>query len=80
MDLKKSGNELFQNGEISGALDLYLKAIAVFDASCSHFVSTILSNRAACYQNLEEHLQAAVDAALSITIRPEGLKAHYRRA
>lgn len=57
--LKEEGNNLFKEGKIAEALDVYTKALGIVDIKAGD-KAVILKNRAACHLKEEEY-QAVID-------------------
>jgi tetratricopeptide (TPR) repeat protein len=74
---KEAGNVLFRQGNNLGALAYYKRALTCKPASAA---ALLLSNRSLCTSNMQEHVQAALDADAAIVISADLEKAHYRRA
>lgn len=70
---KKKGNEFFAEKKYTAALDVYASALISTD-----FVPTILSNRCQAFIALEQWYNGLLDAAASLTIRPNSEKTWAR--
>lgn len=73
--LKDEGNKLFSQKDFSGAILKYTEAIAADNDN-----AILYANRAACYLNTKEYLNAASDARQAISIDPKCAKAYARLA
>jgi len=95
LELKAAGNQAFSRGDFTAAIENYSKAIFSVDKAnlkndspISETLATVLSNRAACHlricqiaSNSEQSARACVkDCTDALEIRPQTLKALYRRA
>lgn len=76
--LKAKGNELTTAGRHSDALMVYLSAIQTVSRTTG--VASLLSNRAICHNQLEQHSEALNNAIGAICCDPLLLKAHFHRA
>eukprot|EP01023_Acetabularia_acetabulum_P037052 TRINITY_DN3508_c0_g1_i1.p1 TRINITY_DN3508_c0_g1~~TRINITY_DN3508_c0_g1_i1.p1 ORF type:complete len:1029 (+),score=138.02 TRINITY_DN3508_c0_g1_i1:124-3210(+) len=65
--LKQSGNDHFRKQEISQALDFYLCALDLQKDK----ISALLKNRAECCLKTDNHLEAALDASVSLLLEYE---------
>lgn len=76
---KKAGNEAYESGKHTEAIQHYTDAL-----SCSVesrvFASICFCNRAACYRNLGQITDAIADCNLAIAFDPNYIKAISRRA
>ncbi|KAK0480202.1 hypothetical protein IW261DRAFT_1476695 [Armillaria novae-zelandiae] len=75
IELKDEGNRQFSQKNFSGAILKYTAAIAADENN-----AVLYANRAACYLNTKEYLNAASDARQAITIDPKYAKAYARLA
>lgn len=75
MSFKDLGNAAFKSGNYPQAIELYSRAIN--EAPNDH---TIISNRAAAYQNSAQYAAALADAERCIEIKPDWSKGHQRKA
>ncbi|KAK0469496.1 uncharacterized protein EV420DRAFT_1494816 [Desarmillaria tabescens] len=73
--LKDEGNKLFSQRNFSGAILKYAEAIVADENN-----AVLYANRAACYLNTKEYLNAVSDAKQAITIDPKYAKAYARLA
>lgn len=73
--LKDEGNGEFSQKNFSGAILKYTAAIAADENN-----AVLYANRAACYLNTKEYLNATSDARQAITIDPKYAKAYARLA
>ncbi|KAF8649568.1 hypothetical protein AX16_005730 [Volvariella volvacea WC 439] len=71
--LKQEGNTHFAQKEYGLAVAKYSEAIALDEKN-----AILLANRAACYLNLKQYLEASDDAEKAIQIDPKYAKAHAR--
>ncbi len=76
---KEKANNLFKKGDYDGAISLYSKLLDL-DTSNKTFTSTILANRALCYQKKNKLYDALSDINKSILLNENYWKAYYRRA
>jgi DnaJ family protein C protein 7 len=76
---KEKANESFKKGDYDGAIFLYTELLGL-DSGNKVFNSTILANRALCYQKQGNYIQALRDINRSIELNPYYVKAYYRRA
>ncbi len=76
---KEKANNLFKKGDYDGAIALYSKLLDL-DTSNKTFTSTILANRALCYQKKNKLFDALNDINKSISLNENYWKAFYRRA
>lgn len=56
---------------------MYTKALAAKPAN--ETAGALYSNRAACWQSLQEYKKACEDAEECIRVRPDWLKGHFRK-
>jgi len=75
---KEKANEIFKKGEYQKAIEAYTKLLEL-DPDNKNFNSTILANRALCYQKLGKHLDALADVNKSIAMNENYVKAYQRR-
>jgi len=85
MGRRETGNALFSRGDFDGAIAEYSAAlqdaIRLQDAGeRATQCAVLLSNRAACYLNLQQASLAARDAQLASRLAPDYAKAYYRLA
>ena len=78
-DEKEKANICFKKGDYDGAIVLYTKLLGL-DSSNKTFTSTILANRALCYQKKNRTFDALNDINKSIAMNENYWKAFYRRA
>jgi stress-induced-phosphoprotein 1 len=78
-DEKEKANESFKKGDYDGAIFLYTKLLEL-DHNNKVFNSTILANRALCYQKKNNQVQALQDINKAIELNPHYVKAYYRRS
>ena len=71
---KDKGNAAFKDGNYSQAVLHYTEAL---DLDASHVVA--LCNRAQCFLKLGEHDKALADADAALSVKPDYVKAHFRR-
>ena len=72
---KSQGNQALQAKMYSDAVELYTKAIAL-DPNCEVY----FSNRAAAYAAMERFREALDDAQEVVSLKPDWVKGHVRRA
>ena len=73
MDLKNEGNTHFKSKEFQKAIEKYSKAIELIDDN-----ETFYSNRAACYQSLNQYDEAIRDCNKAIELNNAFVKAYIR--
>ena len=80
--LKRSGNELFGNGDSAGALRAYLEGIreCCSTEGAAASLAVLMSNRAQCGLNRGNFEGAVSDAGAAVLLAPGTAKSHYRRA
>jgi len=76
---KEKANDCFKRGDFDTAIQLYTKLLEV-DTNNKTFNSTILANRALCFQKKNKTLDALTDINNSISLNSNYWKAFYRRA
>merc|ERR1711915_371033 len=74
-EAKNKGNRFFGQKKYSDAISWYSKAIAHDNTDATFF-----SNRAASYMALTQLEQALQDSEMCITLKPDWVKGHYRKA
>ncbi|KAL2535029.1 Uncharacterized protein Adt_08380 [Abeliophyllum distichum] len=79
LNLKKLGNEAFQSGRHTEAVEHYTAAISKSGES-RHFMAICFCNRAAAYQALGQIVDAIADCSVAIALDENYLKAVSRRA
>jgi len=79
VELKEKGNEFFKAGNYDEAQEAYSDAILWCSEEEKELYSTLFSNRAACYQYLENWDLVIRDATKAIEIREDFVKAYHRR-
>lgn len=75
---KEQANEVFRNGKYQEAIELYSKLLEL-DPKNKNFNSLIYSNRALCYQKLNNMMEALKDVNKSISLNENYTKAYLRR-
>lgn len=75
---KDQGNEKFKNGDWSGAIEAYTKAIECDEKHKQ--LATFYKNRAAAYLKLEQFEKVIKDCDKSLELEPNDPKALFRRA
>jgi len=75
---KEKANEVFKAGKYQEAIELYTKLLEL-DPKNNSFNSTIYSNRALCYQKLNQMMEALRDVNKSISLNERYWKAYVRR-
>lgn len=78
-ELKEKGNELFKAGNYDDAQEAYSDAIMWCSEEEKELYSTLFSNRAACYQYLEDWDAVIRDSTKAIEFREDFVKAYHRR-
>lgn len=76
-EFKKSGDDAFKARRFMDAQQLYGKAIATNPPA--ELCGTLYSNRAACWQSLNDFEKALADAEMCVQLRPTWLKGHFRK-
>ena len=77
---KEAGNECYKNGDVSGALDNYTKAIdACEQVNDEKLMAICLKNRAAVFLKEEDFNAVIDDCTRSLDIVPNDPKALFRR-
>ena len=76
---KEKANDLFKKNDYDGAILLYTKILEI-DTNNKSYISTILCNRALCYQKKNKLFDAMTDINKSISLNENYWKAFYRRA
>ncbi|XP_042049563.1 uncharacterized protein LOC121795176 isoform X1 [Salvia splendens] len=79
LSLKKSGNEAFNSGRYTEAIDNYTIAISKSFESRA-FMAVCFCNRAAAYQSLSQIVDAISDCSVAIALDEDYAKAISRRA
>ena len=82
VELKEAGNAQYRNGMYEPAIDMYTSALAQLPEHMrtSHpEVVLILSNRAACHNQLQDYRQVISDSSAALEIEPTNVKALMRR-
>ncbi|KAG6427106.1 hypothetical protein SASPL_111346 [Salvia splendens] len=79
LSLKKSGNEAFNSGRYTEAIDNYTIAISKSFESRG-FMAVCFCNRAAAYQSLSQIVDAISDCSVAIALDEDYAKAISRRA
>ncbi|XP_057783836.1 uncharacterized protein LOC131001452 isoform X2 [Salvia miltiorrhiza] len=79
LSLKKSGNEAFNSGRYTEAIDNYTTAISKSFESRA-FMAVCYCNRAAAYQSLSQIVDAISDCSVAIALDEDYAKAISRRA
>ena len=74
--LKNEGNRLFQKKKFDQAIECYTQAIEASMQSPSHIY---YANRAFAYLSKSEYDSAVEDCNIAISIKPDYVKAHYRK-
>ena len=74
-ELKKTGNEFFNNGYFVKAVELYSEAIKLDSTNHVYF-----SNRAQAYRMMKLYQEAKADYSRAIEIEPNDVLNHYRKA
>eukprot|EP00397_Hematodinium_sp_SG-2012_P023536 GEMP01024458.1.p1 GENE.GEMP01024458.1~~GEMP01024458.1.p1 ORF type:complete len:355 (+),score=82.03 GEMP01024458.1:374-1438(+) len=76
---KDEGNQAFKNGDYEEAMDQYTDAMVWCPDEEKHHFATLYSNRAACFQHMEDWEAVARDASKAIELKEDFLKAYHRR-
>lgn len=76
---KALGNECYKQGNFLNALNHYSEALE-HPRLPNDSLTTLLSNRAACYLKLERYEECLGDCSLALSISPDLIKARFRRA
>ena len=82
IELKDRANAEYRRGMYEPAIQLYTDALAVLPESLKRThpeVALILSNRAACHNQLQDYRQVIADTTAALDIDPVNLKALMRR-
>ncbi|GFP90937.1 Dnaj homolog subfamily c member 7 [Phtheirospermum japonicum] len=79
LSLKKSGNEAFNSGRYTEAIENYTSAISK-SLESRPFMAICFCNRAAAYQSVNQIVDAIADCSLSIALDENYQKAISRRA
>ncbi|XP_033757924.1 uncharacterized protein LOC117340273 isoform X2 [Pecten maximus] len=75
MKFKDAGNEQYQHGKFSTAIDYYTKA-----AKADPFNHIFFGNRAQTYNRLKKFREALADGRRAVILKPDWPKGHYRYA
>ena len=78
LQIKEEGNNLFQQGKHKEAIEVYTKAIDI-DPFNEETAPALYSNRAACYNALNQFREAFEDAGVCCGLKPEWAKGWARR-
>ncbi|KAH9582076.1 Tetratricopeptide repeat 1 [Trypanosoma melophagium] len=77
-ELKLKGNEAYKAKDYEAAIQWYTKALEINPKSEES--ASLYSNRAACWQNMNNFPKALEDAEQCILVKPLWVKGHYRKA
>ncbi|ORC93214.1 putative stress-inducible protein STI1-like [Trypanosoma theileri] len=77
-DLKLKGNEAYKAKDYEAAVQWYTKALDINPKSEES--ASVYSNRAACWQSMNNYSKALEDAEQCIIVKPSWVKGHYRKA
>ncbi|CAE1329122.1 TOM70 [Acanthosepion pharaonis] len=80
VETKKRGNTLFKAGKYTEAIDCYTGAIALCPLDRPDQLATFYQNRAAAYDQLNNHKQVVSDCSRALRLNPKYAKALSRRA
>lgn len=76
-DLKEKGNAAVKSKDFQKAIDFYTQALAI--DSTSEAAAALFSNRALCWQSLNNYEKAMSDSEECIRLRPTWLKGYFRK-
>ncbi|GAB1598965.1 mitochondrial import receptor subunit TOM70-like [Argonauta hians] len=79
LKIKEEGNIFFKSGKYNEAIESYTKAISLCSDNKMQ-LATFYQNRAAAYDQLENHRQVVEDCSMALELNPKYSKALLRRA